>query len=88
MGSHLAGEHSGPSADLPEDDGLLFHRPTTDAMCRTPGSFRAVTGLGYDAVPPSALNELPDHGIEALIDLIMSSNTNASGPTYAIASSS
>ena len=34
-------------------------------------SCRAVTGLGDDAVPPRALNEVPDQGIEALIDPIM-----------------
>ena len=49
----------------------LFHRPTIDAMHRILRPFRAVTGLGYDAVPPRALNELPDQLIEALIDLIM-----------------
>ena len=46
-------------------------------------------GWGYDAVPPRALFELPDQGIEALIDLIMLiDQKNASGPTCAIASSS
>ena len=60
----------GPALAWPEDNGPLFHRPSTDAMRRVP-SFRAVTGLVYDAVPPRALNELPDQGIEALIDLIM-----------------
>ena len=34
-------------------------------------SFRAITGLAYDSVPPRALNELPDQGIVALIDLIL-----------------
>ena len=55
----------------PADDGSLFHRPTTDATRRILGSLGAVTGLGYDAVPPRAFNELPDQGIEALIGLIM-----------------
>ena len=55
----------------PALNGQLSHRPSTDAMRRVLTSFRAVTGLGYDAVPPRTLNELPDQGIEALIDLIM-----------------
>ena len=60
-----------PVLAWPEDNGPLFHRPSTDAMRRVLTSLRAVTGLGDDAVPPRKLNELPDQGIEALIDLIM-----------------
>ena len=55
----------------PEDDRPLLHRPSVGAMRRVLTSFCAVTGLGYDAVPPRALNKSPDQGIEALIDLIM-----------------
>ena len=61
----------GPALSWPEVLGRVFHLPRTDAMRRTLGPFRAVTGLGYNAVPPRALNELLDQGIEALIDLIM-----------------
>ena len=50
----------------PDDGGRLFHRQPTDEL----SSFRAVTGLEYDSVPPRSLNELPDQGIEDLIDLI------------------
>ena len=60
-----------PALAWPEDNGPLFHRLSTDAMRRVLTSFRAVTGPGYAAVPPRTLNELPDQGIEALIDLIM-----------------
>ena len=57
-----------PALVWPEDDGPLFRRPSVDAMRRVLTSFRAVTGLGHDAVPPRALNELLDQGIGALID--------------------
>ena len=40
-------------------------------MRRLLSSFRAVTGLDYGSVPPPSLNELPDQGTEALIDLIV-----------------
>ena len=70
-----------PALVLPEDDGPLFHRPSVDAMRRVLTSFRAVFGLGYDAVPPRALNELPDQGIEALIDLIMLIEEKCEWPT-------
>ena len=60
-----------PALAWPEDDGPLFRRPSVDAMRRVLTSFRAVTGLGYDAVPPRTLNELPDQAIEALTDLTM-----------------
>ena len=65
----------------PEDDGPLFHRPSVDAMRGVLTSFRAVTRLGFDAVPPRALNELPDQGIEALIDLIMLIEEKGDWPT-------
>ena len=55
-------------------------------MRRVLTSFRAVTGHGYDAVPPRTLNELPDQRIEALIDLILLIEENASGPPCAIGS--
>ena len=47
---------AGPALTLPEDDGPLFHWPSKDAMRRILRSFRAVTGLRYDAVPKRALN--------------------------------
>ena len=40
-------------------------------MRRVLTSFRAATGLGCEEVPPRTLNELPDPGVEALIDFIM-----------------
>ena len=58
----------GPALAWLEDDGPLFHRPSTDAMCRIIRSFRAVTALGYDAVPPRALSELPDQDLIKLIE--------------------
>ena len=70
-----------PALVWPEDDGPLFHRPSVDALRRVLTSFRAVTGLGYDAVPPRALNELPDQAIEALIDLIMLIEEKCEWPT-------
>ena len=39
-------------------------------------------GLGYDAVPPRALNELADQGTEALIDLIMLIEQSAGTPNF------
>ena len=71
VGSCVVGEHSAQCSSGREGQGLLFHWPPTDAMRRILTSSRAATGLLYDAVPPRALNELPDQGIEALIDLIM-----------------
>ena len=61
----------GSMLTLPKDDRPLFHRPSTGARRWILSSFRAVTGLGYDAAPLRVLNELPDQGIEALVDLTM-----------------
>ena len=39
-----------PALAWPEDNGPLFHRPSVGAMRMVLTSFRAATGLGYDAV--------------------------------------
>ena len=79
-------ETQGPVLLWPEDDRPLFHRLSTDAMRRPLSSFRSVTRLAYDSVPPRPLSVLPDLGIGALINFIVLPSSN--GPTYAARSSS
>ena len=50
-------------------------------MRRILKSFRWNTGLGADALPPRAVAELDDEGIEMLIDIIMKTEAVGSWPT-------
>ena len=69
-----------PELVWPDGGEAPFHQPSTDAMRRILNTFLAATGLGYDVLSPRALNELPDQGIEALIDLIMLIEEKAEWP--------
>ena len=55
------------------------HQWARCAGCLLP--FVRVTGLVHDAVPPRTLNELPDQGIDTLVDLIMLIEEQCEWPT-------
>ena len=71
-----------PALAWPEDNAPPFHRPSVDAMRRVLASFRAVTGLGYDAVSPRTLNR----GLKPCLTSSCSLRRNANGLPCAIGS--
>ena len=81
MGSRLAGEHCGTSARMARRRRAAFPPTISGRDVEGAHILSPVTGLGYDAVPPRALNELPDQGVEALIDLTMLIEEKREWPT-------
>ena len=79
MGSQLAGEHSGPSAHLAGGRRAPVSPSVDGRDAQGPRVLLSGHGVGYDAVLPRALNELPDQESRLLLTSSCSSNRNASG---------